>query len=398
MGYERFRDEMRELRGDLSYRRFARLIAYDHALVSRVENGVQRPSLGLARSLDQYAGQGDRFVGLLLDDNGTAFPSRREQGSPWEVLDVVRRLRSTELGVETLESLEHGVYELCRQYPFRSAAQLRTDALELMRTVARLRARRMTLGEHRELLNTAAWLALLIGCVEYDMGLSAAAETSRHAAGSLARETGNAEGEAWAHEIACWMALTQGRYDEVIDHAKAGREIAPGTGVAVQLTAQEAKARARMGDAAEVRALLDQGRAQLDKLPMAEHPEHHFVVDLTKWDFYAMDCARVVGEDGLARQHADEVIRSGLQADGSERWPMRMAEARITKAVLAARAGDLEEAVSAGRSALDQPRQCLPSLVMTAQELERELESRYTAEPLAEEWRGQLALLRAESN
>lgn len=399
MGYERFRDQLRDLRGDLSFRRFAKLIAYDHALISRVENGVQRPSLGLARALDQYAGEGDRFVELLLDDTTPGQPARRETaGSPWEVLDVIRRLRASELGEETLESLGHAVHELCRQYPYRPAAELRTDALELMRTVARLRARRMTLGEHRELLDTAAWLALLVGCIEYDMGLKAAAETTRHAASSLARETGSGEVQAWAHEIACWMALTQGRYEEVIDHARAGRALAPNSGVAVQLVAQEAKALARMGDAASVRSLLDQGRRTLERMPEAEHPEHHFVVDPTKWDFYAMDCSRVVGENVIAEEHADEVLRVGRNLDGSARWPMRVAEAQITKAVVAARGGDLERAVTDATAALEgHQRQCIPSLLMTASELEQVMVTRYAHDARALDWRNQLEMLRTES-
>jgi len=383
---------MRDLRGELSFRHFAGLIHYDAAGVNRVENGIQRPSLGLARSLDSYAG-GDRFVALLLDDHAPGKVGGRDRGSPWEVLDVMRRLRSTDLGEGTLDSLTHGVHQLCRQYPYRPAAELRTDSLELMRMIARLRSGKLTYREHRELLDSAAWLALLMGCVEYDLGQRVPAETTRHSAASLGRETGNGEIQAWAHEMASWFALTQGRWPEMIDHARQGRALAPNSGVTVQLAAQEAKALARMGDVKGTREVLGEGRRALNRQPVPAHPEHHFVIDPDKWDFYAMDCARVVGDNVLAVEHANEVMRIGKMADGSERWPMRTAEARITLAVVAARAGNLDEAINDATAALNGDRQCVPSLLMAARELDRELNERYPHVTIADEWQDSVAVV-----
>jgi hypothetical protein len=385
VSHEQFRRVMRELRGEASFRRFARLLHYDAAQVNRVENGAQRPSLGLAKALDHYAG-GDRFAALLLDDGAAHHVVRRDQGSPWEVLDVMRRLRSSDLGDGTLDSLAHGVHQLCRQYPYRAAAELRADSLELMRMVARLRSGRLTYREHRELLDSAAWLALLVGCVEYDLGLSAPAETTRHAAAALGKETGNGEIQAWAHEMACWFALTQGRLPEVIDHARAGRSLASHSGVAVQLAAHEARAIARMGDRKATRAVLDEGRRALDRQPVPAHPEHHFVIDPDKWDFYAMDCARVAGDNDLAAEHANEVIRVGQLPDGSQKWPMRTAEARIALAIVAVRSGDLDKAIGEAAAALAGNRQSKPSLLASATELDNELTRRYPHEPGVAQW------------
>lgn len=47
--------------------------------------------------------------------------------------------------------------------------------------------------------------------------------------------------------------------------------------------------------------------------------------------------------------------------------PMRIAEERLTLGVAAAREGDLYEAVSQGRRAIDGARKSLPSLAMVAQ-------------------------------
>jgi hypothetical protein len=104
------------------------------------------------------------------------------------------------------------------------------------------------------------------------------------------------------------------------------------------------------------------------------------VVDPTKFDFYAMDCYRMLAEDKLAGNLADEVIRASTDFDGTERAPMRLAEARITLGVIAARQGDIEEAVHRGKQALNGRRKSLPSLLMVSRDLTRVLRERYPSE------------------
>jgi hypothetical protein len=160
--------------------------------------------------------------------------------------------------------------------------------------------------------------------------------------------------------------------------------------VAVQLAAQEAKAWARIGDRRQTEVALDRGRRLLDALPYPDNLDHHFVVDPTKFDFYAMDCYRMLAEDKLAGNLADEVIRSATDFDGTERAPMRTAEARITLGVIAGRNGDIEQAVDHGQRALTGPRRSLPSLIMVSRDLSRVLNERYPAEPATAAYREQL--------
>jgi hypothetical protein len=97
------------------------------------------------------------------------------------------------------------------------------------------------------------------------------------------------------------------------------------------------------------------------------------VVDPDKWDFYAMDTYRIVGEDDLARRNAEEVIRRSMNPEGVVVSPMRKAEAELTLAVVAARQGDVDEASSRGVMALQDGRHSRPSLLMVAGELDQEL-------------------------
>lgn len=239
-----------------------------------------------------------------------------------------------------------------------ASEQLLIEGRTWLRRVVEIQDQRLTLDQHREVLSLAGWLALLVGCVEYDMGSRTAAESTRQAALSLhehealGKDAGDADVVGWAHEMRAWAALTTGDYRGVIAAAHAGTEVAGTQGVAVQLAAQEAKAWARVGDRRQTEVALDRGRHLLEQLEHPTNLDHHFVVDPSKFDFYAMDAYRLLGENRLAETYADEVIRVSTDFDGTERKPMRIAEARVTHGVITAREGDVERAVAQGELAL----------------------------------------------
>lgn len=193
--------------------------------------------------------------------------------------------------------------------------------------------------------------------------------------------------------MSAWFALTTGNLRGVIAAAQAGLAVAGRQGVAVQLAAQEAKAWARLGDRRQTEVALERGRALLEAMPTPDNLDNHFVVDPAKFDFYAMDCYRVLGENALAENLADVVLRGCTDYDGSERSPMRIAEARITLGVVAARQGEVEQAVEYGRQALAGDRKSLPSLLLCSQELSTELKSRYPTAPATREYVDELASL-----
>ena len=150
-----------------------------------------------------------------------------------------------------------------------------------------------------------------------------------------------------------------------------------------------------MGDRRQVEIALERGRNLLEVLPAPEDADHHFVVDPEKFDFYAMDCYRIAGEDQLADLYSREVIRSATEFDGSVRKPMRVAEANVTMGVIAARSGSLEEAVAYGRKALEGDRKSMPSLLMCSRELAVLLNERYPNEPATRAYLEQLRGLSA---
>lgn len=348
------------------------------------------------------------YQGLIAAAFGTVAPAiwpvtARTRGHEAELsgatglstLEVVTRLRSSSVDQATLDAMRITADQLCSDYPYLPAGQLLVEGRAWLHRISSVLGARLSLAQHREMLVTAGWLALLVGCVEYDSGDRSAAEATRQVALSLGSEAGHADIEGWAHEMQAWFDLTGGNYHGVITASEAGIAAAGRGSVSVQLAAQKAKAWARIGDRRQVEVALDQGRKLLEALPYPANLDHHFVVDPGKFDFYAMDCYRRLREDRLAATYAAEVIDASTDGDGTERAPMRIAEARITQGVVAARNGDVEQAVTLGTKALAGDRQSLPSLVMVSGELTSLLTDRYRAEPEVSDYLDQVRALKA---
>ncbi len=291
--------------------------------------------------------------------------------------ELVQRIRQSSVTDNTLDALNLTVEQLCCDYAAAEPTELIATSREWLTRLTGLLDQRLTLTQHRDVLDAAGWLTLLIGCLEYDTGQARAAEATRVGALELGQEAGNAAVVGWAHEMRAWFALTHGRYREMIAAAHAGQDAAPSRSVSVQLLAHEAKAWARMGNQRNVLQALEKGRVLLDSLPYPERPDNHFVVDPDKFDFYAMDCYRMIGDNELAEVHAREIIRKTTNVDGSLNSPMRNAEARLTLAVVAARRGDPDQALTLGQQALAVDRRSQPSLLLVGNELDEILRERY---------------------
>jgi transcriptional regulator with XRE-family HTH domain/tetratricopeptide (TPR) repeat protein len=298
-----------------------------------------------------------------------------------DTLEIITRLRASTVDDATIGGLKITVDQLCSDYPHLPGDQLVVEGRQWLTRMTTLLDHRLTLKQHRDVLSLAGWLALLVGCVEADNGDERAAEATRQAALSMGVEADNGEIQAWAHEMAAWFALTRGDYRSVIAASDRGLAVAGNLSVAVQLHAQKAKAWARVGDRRQVEVALDHGRRVLEGLPLPENLDHHFVIDPLKYDFYSMDAYRILGENERAEIYAGEVIRAHTSADGVELAPMRISEAKLTLGVIAARQGDIEQAVGYGRQSLKAQRRSVPHLIMSSRELVRTVGDQHASQP-----------------
>ncbi|MET0236018.1 MAG: hypothetical protein ABW224_15345 [Kibdelosporangium sp.] len=374
-----------------------RWLGLNQAQVSKIENGKPEHNLDALRNYARILHLPQRMLWFnlsghsqltssRLDDDpepqwqgssGQSVPEHREDAlmaaTSMDTLELLQRIRGSAIDPSTVDALNITVEQLCCDYAHADARELVTTGKKWLGQVTRLLGNQLTLTQHRDILDNAGMLALLVGCLEYDLGDAPAAEATRRMALSLGIESGNQGIVGWAHEMLAWFHLTTGNLRAVIPAAEAGIIAAPSHSVSVQLYGQQAKAFARMGMPEKVYSALEHGRELLDRLPYPERPDNHFVVDPDKWDFYAMDIYRIVGQDELARRNADEVIRRSVTPDGAIVAPMRRAEAELTLGVIAAREGDVDEASSLGARALKDGRHSRPSLLMVAGELEHEL-------------------------
>ncbi|SUD48833.1 Uncharacterised protein [Nocardia otitidiscaviarum] len=383
-------DAVRAMRGKSSHN-----LPTDSTLLRnwrRWESGESRPD-------DFYA----PIIAAAFDTVTAAFfpksrPNRDDEmlsATGMDTLEFIGRLRMSDVSAATLDAIHITADRLCSEYPCTDPHELHAEGTAWLRRITSLLDGRLTLAQHREVLVLAGWVALLVGCVDYDLGWRTAAEATRRAALSLGQEAEHAEIIGWGAEMAAWFALTQGNYRGAIDAVDSALPGAGALGVGVQLSAQRAKAWARIGDRREVESALTQGRSILDKLHHPTNLDNHFVVDPQKFDFYAMDCCRVAGDDRLAESYAWQVIRNSTAPDGTIRKPMRVSEAHLTLAVVAVRDRNLELAVDEGLQALTGKRRSLPSLTWIASEAAREMIERFPGDPRTRTYLEQLRTLAA---
>jgi hypothetical protein len=147
----------------------------------------------------------------------------------------------------------------------------------------------------------------------------------------------------WCLETQAWQVLTAGDYQRAADISQAAQRIAPKAGSAfIQATAQEGRAWARLGAAAETRAALSRVEALVSPLPIPERPEHHYRYDPPKAQVYVATTLSWLGDkaaEGLARQ-----VLAAIEAPEIRPRPRRAALARLDLALALTAANKHDEA------------------------------------------------------
>ncbi|MEV5747300.1 hypothetical protein AB0L00_05730 [Actinoallomurus sp. NPDC052308] len=349
----------------------------------------------------------EELTGLSMEELGFVPPSRqrerrmvaarilpqdalRTEAELFSTMELARIADVSHIGPGTVEAIQEAVELLCRAYPSTPARLLRDRVKQRLSYILGLLNGRLTLAQHREILIQAGWLAALLGCLHYDLGEREHADAARLGALQMGRQAEHGELEAWAHEMAAWFALTEGRYEDVLEAAERGKAVAGTSSALVQLTLQEAKAHARLQHRREAAAALEQGAALLAKLPTPVHPDNHFVFDNTKWIFYAATVYAWQGHDARAEEHAREILARHTRPDGTTNAPMRVANARLDLSLVHARRGDLDAAVEEAITAFGYRRRSLTDLINRGQDLDRILRKRYPGERRAAEFHERL--------
>jgi transcriptional regulator with XRE-family HTH domain len=320
----------------------------DGNMISRWERGLHQPA-------PRYV----QLLSLLLDRSASELALRAPDESPTvaragDTFELARKAAATDIDPAALESLERAVDRLSREYSSISPTLLLPRVQQRLWQVDQALRGRTTLSQHRQLLRASGWLHLLLAVLHYDVGDREAAEVSRDAALYVGRDVGDPVIQAWAFETPAYFALFEDRARDAIELIRAGREFAPeGTSVAAALHMQEGRAWARLGDKRAAEEALGRGLAAIERLPVPEHPEHHFVFDPAKFAYYASTAYAWLGMSAQTERYARQVIGQNDDPRRANFWPGRVRGAYLDLALALAKEGRLDEASELGVQALD---------------------------------------------
>lgn len=254
---------MRELlaaRG-MSYRVLAARNFYAKSHLHDLATGRKSPTIEAAGRIDR-----------ALDADGELIDYVRT--TDVDALELARRVAASDLGRETLEQLEATADDLAVAYATTPPEQLLPQIRQHLTYVGHLVDVRKTLDQHRRLLVAGGWLALLGATVHIDLQQRAVAEVRLRTAREMADQSGHSEMAAWCLETQAWNVLTTGDYARAVALSRQAQETAPrGSSAHIQATAQEGRAWARMGAAAETRDALRRTARLVSPLAAPDRPE-----------------------------------------------------------------------------------------------------------------------------
>ncbi|MFD4482139.1 helix-turn-helix domain-containing protein [Streptomyces sp. NPDC058471] len=343
----------------VSIRGAARALNYNASYVSRVLSGKQLPSEKLAQGLDQLVGAEGALAALIstapLSANATADPpGETGPGSDddLDALELARRVEASDVGTETLDRLEGAFDGLAVAYQTATPSTLLHDVRRHSAYVSRLLDEKKTLAEHRRLLVIGGWLSLLAATLHVDLKEGGAATSRLRTAALLAQHADHPEIHAWTYETRAWRALTAGDYARAVELSQAAQSIAPrGGSVAIQATAQEGRARARLGEKGEAYDAIDRVQSLAATMVMRVRPEHHYQYDPAKALSYTATTLSWIG-DPAAEAPAREVIGHIAPGAVPGAWPRRIVTAHLDLALTLLSLGRLDEATDAAKKTI----------------------------------------------
>ena len=362
----------RELRG-LSQGELGGRVHVSGALISKIEKGLRRPSLGLGGRLDTVldtAGVLARLEEVI--DSGlppasaeSAGPSLRQVsprgvwGGGTELADVLRDadrevaellagLEATNLGPATIEHLQGQVRGIARAYVHAPLPPLFARLLDLRRHLSVLLAGRQPLPYRRDLvLMTGAVLGLQAHACD-DLGQVEAATTHARAGLACARQVGHVDLAAWIAGTLSKILDLAGDHHEAARAAFRARQGGSGSGQVVRLAALEARAWAHLGADERTQAALRTATEPTvtGQVAAGDLPDWGgvFVFPEAKRRYYAGNTLLWLGRYEHAASEAATAIEMYASGPSAERSYGDEACARADLAAARVHAGDLDAA------------------------------------------------------
>lgn len=371
-----------------SQEEFAEAVGVDRSTVQRWESGKSGPQPWQRPKISKVLQVAASELDALLVPESHAPPQTPTtwltvvsptSDDEFDAFELARRVTATDVGKESLTRLENAFDELATAYPVSPPQELLERTRKYSAYVAHLMDARMTLAEQRRLYIVGGWFQLFGATLHIDLNQQRAATARLQTATTLAQHAEYREIEAWCYETDAWRVLTSGDYRRALELSQVAQQLAPeGSSVAIQATAQEGRARARLGEKAETYTAIERVQELSGMLVPQRETQHHYQYDPSKSLAYTATTLAWVG-DPAAETYAREVIARLAPTGDIHKWPRRVASANIDLALTLISGDRLDEACDAAQRAILSGR-IVPSNHWRALEVVRAVEKRQLPE------------------
>ena len=146
--------------------------------------------------------------------------------------------------------------------------------------------------------------------------------------------------------------LIDGNYHHAVELSQAAQRFAPrGSSTAIQATAQEGRAWARLGHTRETYDALNLVERFVSRMARPEMPEHHYRYDPHKAEAYVATTLAWLG-DMASEHHARRVVAMLTHEVEAGRWPRRLASANVDLSLALLLTNRLDEACAVAQESM----------------------------------------------
>ncbi|MGH3622194.1 MAG: helix-turn-helix domain-containing protein [Sciscionella sp.] len=249
-----------------------------------------------------------------------------------EAMEFTRRAEASRLGPKTLDHLEPVVTDMAAGFAHTPPHELFPKARWYRHQVEELIAGQHTLREGQELYRYAGWLGIVLAWTVHDLGDPVSAEAHCLDAWGHGWQAEDNEICALAMDARGTIAMYNSQPNTAKDAAERGLSRAPNSSAAaVRVSAQLARACAKLGQVDQFETALNDARRRLDQL------DHQgaglFSVDSGRLASYAASSYIWLGQPDRAVPYAEDAIDFYSSACPAERSPTREAISRLDLAL-----------------------------------------------------------------
>jgi transcriptional regulator with XRE-family HTH domain len=272
---ETFGQVLRRLRAaaGLSQPQLAAKVHYSQSLISKVENGAERPSSDFARACDDALGSTGQLVALVA---APRVAGDEEELEAWELADALTR---SSISVQTLDHMERAVYGHALRYPSTGPAALIVPVRQQLRRLRHALQQPQTMQVRRRAVQLVGVLSGIAGNLSLDIGRDDQAVTFFELGRLAGYESADDDLTAWVlatHSIASFFAGNAPEAAALLDEASDLARTASGPRRRAWIEALRARAHGAIGNRSGALAALDTARAAIESVTEPPHGTDFF--------------------------------------------------------------------------------------------------------------------------